>query len=127
MINTVTVSNNQSLFDIAIQTTGIATNALAIAQENGLSTTDNLTVGSVLTIPDDVVVDTTIKNYYNQQNLSPASGLTKSDEGITQGLQGIGYWIIGSSFRVEKNAINAINLDDVDNSISDGFPSAKAR
>ncbi|WP_299682957.1 LysM peptidoglycan-binding domain-containing protein [uncultured Tenacibaculum sp.] len=127
MINTVTVSNNQSLFDIAIQTTGIATNALAIAQENGLSTTDNLTVGSVLTIPDDVVVDTTIKNYYNQQNLSPASGLTKSDEGITQGLQGIGYWIIGSSFRVEKNAINAINLDDVDISISDGFPSAKAR
>ncbi|WP_442265871.1 hypothetical protein ACSIGC_16475 [Tenacibaculum sp. ZS6-P6] len=119
MINTVTVSNNQSLFDIAIQTTGIAANALIIAQENGLSITNNLTVGSVLTIPNNIIEDTTIKNYYNQQNLSPASGLTKSDEGITQGLQGIGYWIIGSNFKVESNDINK---EDIDVVINDGYP-----
>ncbi|WP_299713661.1 LysM peptidoglycan-binding domain-containing protein [uncultured Tenacibaculum sp.] len=112
MINTITVSNNQSLFDIAIQATGIATNALAIAQENGLATTDALIVGSELKIPENITFDNTIKNYYQQEDLYPASGLTKKDEGVSQGLQGIGYWIIGSSFRVEKeNETSFVNTE----------------
>lgn len=108
MKNQITVRNNQSFFDIAIQATGSANNALAIAQANGFAITDKLAVGSALIIPKDVVTDVTIQDYYDKQNLLPASGLTKNQETISEGLQGIGYWIIGSSFRVEENSNDPI-------------------
>ncbi|SNR16542.1 LysM peptidoglycan-binding domain-containing protein [Tenacibaculum jejuense] len=117
MKNQVTVRNNQSFFDIAIQTTGIASNAILIAQANNLSPTDKLVVGTSLIIPDEATTDPTIKNYYDRQSLLPASGLTKNEEDITQGLQGIGYWTIGSSFKVEGQS--NIVLDDVDIIVSD--------
>lgn len=107
MKNQITVRNSQSLFDIAIQTTGIASNAFLIAQENGITPTDNLTVGSTLTIPDEVTTDVTIQNYYSQQNILPATSLTQSEQDIIIGVQGIGYWVIGSNFKV-------INADTID-------------
>lgn len=90
------VLHNQSLLDFAIQHTGSAQNAFAIAMANGLSVSDEISAGSALIIPDSVVLDVDIRNYYTSKAIQPATAITNliSDNPEPQ-LQGIGYWIIG--------------------------------
>lgn len=73
----VTVLNNQSLLDIAIQTTGKAENLLKIAMENNLVPTETIAPGTVLLIPDTVENDENIVRYYKANNVIPATGLSE--------------------------------------------------
>lgn len=102
MKNQTIIRNGQSFFDIAIETTGIASNALYIAQANNLTPTDSLTIGEILIIPDDLVSDAAIENYYTKNEIHPSTGLTQSEVDIIEGLQGVSYWVIGSNFKISE-------------------------
>jgi hypothetical protein len=78
----ITVLHNQSLLDIAIQTTGKAENLLKIATENNLVPTEPLMPGAVLTIPDTVEMDTEIVKFYGANGIVPATALTEELQNI---------------------------------------------
>lgn len=71
----VTVLNNQSLVDVAIQTTGLAENFLKIAVANNLVPTEPIEPGTVLSIPDGIEKDEQIVNYYTVNDILPATAL----------------------------------------------------
>jgi len=73
----VTVLNNQSIFDIAVQQCGSVEAAFAIATLNGKSITDELVVGEVLRVP--AVVNRNVAMYYVNGNLKPATALSNND------------------------------------------------
>jgi hypothetical protein len=73
---TVTALNNQTLVDIAIQTTGKAENFLKIAMANDLVPTEPIAPGTVLIIPDTVEIDEAIVRYYSANGVVPATQLT---------------------------------------------------
>lgn len=90
------VLHNQSLLDFAIQHTGNAQNAFEIAMANGISISDDISSGSNLIIPDSVVMDVDIRNYYQSKAIQPATALTTIiDDNTEPSPEGIGYWIIG--------------------------------
>lgn len=97
------VLHNQSLLDFAIQHTGNVTNAFEIAIANGISISDDISSGSTLIIPDSVVMDVDIRNYYQSKAIQPATAITTSvidGEPETQ-LEGISYWAIYDDFIVQ--------------------------
>jgi hypothetical protein len=65
--------NRQNLLDVAIQTTGMAKNALAIAKANNLSLTEKLTPNTTLIIPEGISIDTEIVGFYQSRDLKPAT------------------------------------------------------
>ena len=97
----ITVLNNQSLLDIAVQYTGTIENAFKIAVANGLSLTDDLEPGAQLIIHADVEMNSDVVNYFSAKGVQPATGLTENDLLIAQTVQrGIGYMQIGKTFKV---------------------------
>lgn len=97
----VTILNNQTLLDIAIQITGDPTNALWIAQKNQLIPSDEVVAGSVLEIPNNLINDEDIKRYYKANNILPATGLTDRQKTEIEGCEGISCWAIGVDFIVQ--------------------------
>lgn len=88
----ITVLNNQSLLDIAIQHTGSVENCFAIAAANGLAVSDLLSAGSILIIPGTLKNDTDILNYYTSKKIMPATALTRADNDlVSQQKRGIGF------------------------------------
>jgi len=65
------ISDNQSLFDVAIQRMGSAEAALTVAILNGLSITDPLEAGHGLLLSD--VVNGDIAGYFSDRNIAPAT------------------------------------------------------
>ncbi|GAA4354188.1 hypothetical protein GCM10023185_15620 [Hymenobacter saemangeumensis] len=59
------VSDGQSLLDLALTNLGGTEALFALADANGLSITDALTSGQVLTVPD-AAVDSELVSYYAQ-------------------------------------------------------------
>ena len=97
----ITVLNNQSLLDIAVQYTGTIENAFKIAVANGLSLTDELEPGEQLIIPADEEMNNDVVSYFSAKGIQPATGLTENDLLIAQTVQrGIGYMQIGKTFKV---------------------------
>lgn len=87
--------DGQSLYDISIQETGTAENAISIAIANDLSLTDDLIAGSLLSIPDGIGIDNKVKSYFDLRSLKPASGITGD---LYQ--DGIEFWGIENDFIV---------------------------
>lgn len=76
----ITVRNNQSLLDIAIQTSGSAEDAFDLALENDLSLTEHLTAGQNLTaIP---VSNRRVVDFYVNNSIFPATATDEDDERI---------------------------------------------
>lgn len=98
------VLHNQSLLDIADMHTGTVLSAFAISVANGISLTDELEPGSELIIPDDVLTDADIQGYYKAKQVRPATAI-QPGEG-PEPLEGIGYWTIGRTFVVARQALN---------------------
>ncbi len=67
--------NNQSLIDIAIQTTGSVEGVFELALKNGLSITDDLKIGQILQVVP--AVKEHIKDYYETNNLKPATAIMR--------------------------------------------------
>ncbi len=66
--------SKQSLFDLAIQTSGSVTATIKLALAYDLSITDELSPGQEITIVD--VANADIKNYYTNKQLTPATAIT---------------------------------------------------
>lgn len=67
------VLSGQSLTDIAIQVYGNAQGVFMLAQENGLSVTDELEPGQILSYSSDRVIDKGIVHYYAVKGVFPAT------------------------------------------------------
>lgn len=89
---------NQNLLDFAIQHTGSVANAFLIAVANNMAVSDVLVAGSELIVPDGVVKDTDILNYYSSKAIQPATAL--QDLKIIKEKRGIGWMKVGSTFKV---------------------------
>ena len=94
----ITILHNQSLLDLAVQHTGAVESVFAIAVANGLSLTDDLPAGTEIKLPDSVNKDSDVLNYYSAKRLQPATAVTLLPE--EERLEGIGYWIIQTDFKV---------------------------
>ncbi|WP_312091089.1 hypothetical protein [Chryseobacterium sp.] len=92
------VLHNQNLLDFAIQHTGSVANAFLIAVANNMAVSDILVAGSVLLVPDNMVKDTDILNYYSSRAIQPATAL--QDLKIIKEKRGIGWMKVGSTFKV---------------------------
>ena len=90
-----TVLDRQSVFDIAIQQCGSASTAFAIAVLNGKNITDDVEVGEILRLPP--VVNKNAAEYYVNNKLNPATGLTPDQAGF----EGINYMGIEYDFIVD--------------------------
>ncbi len=100
-MNKVSVIFEQSIFDIALQTTGTIANAMKIAQSNNLNITDDLTVNKDVSLPETVILSNDILRYYKQKKVLPATGLTKRDYEAMEKQEGISIWIINQDFIVQ--------------------------
>lgn len=77
------VLSNQTLTDIALQVYGSAEGVFLLAQENGLSVTDDLTPGQWLMFSQNRVSDKKIVQYYAVNGIFPATSAGElSDTGI---------------------------------------------
>lgn len=74
----VTIQNNQTLFDIAMQYMGDASFAFTIALVNEIELTYDLVAGDVITIPDAEVLSSAqekVVKYYLDNDIVPAGDL----------------------------------------------------
>jgi hypothetical protein len=100
----VTVLNNQSVFDIAIQYFGTIEASVLIAVLNGISITDELTPGHILELP---VIDygySEVAAYFKTEKIEPATGISVyeiSEGEVVTELEGIDYWGIEYDFIVQ--------------------------
>lgn len=74
----VKVITGQTLFDIAIQTSGSIEAVLEIAAANDISVTDDLEPGKELEVPR--VVNQTIADYFRVNGITPATAVRKEDQ-----------------------------------------------
>ncbi len=88
------VLNNQSLFDLAIQTGGSVESVVGLIVDNDLSITTSLEPGDILSSPE--VTENQTKGYYQTKGLTPA---TFSSVTETKRL-GIGNMTIQQDFTV---------------------------
>jgi hypothetical protein len=95
---TTIILHNQSLLDLAVQHTGAVENTFALAVVNGLSLTDDLPAGAEIKLPDSVNKDNDVLNYYSAKRLQPATAVILPPE--EERLEGIGYWVIQTDFKV---------------------------
>jgi hypothetical protein len=66
--------DRQSIFDIAIQKRGGVEAAFALALENNLSLTEDLTVGQAVAVCGEN--NKTVSDFYTKKQLLPATGIT---------------------------------------------------
>lgn len=83
--------SNQSFFDIALQATGIAENAVAIADANGYDVIDIPEPGVSISIPATLEVNAVVVSALAARNLATGTEYVPD---------GIGGWFIGSTFIV---------------------------
>ena len=91
------VSDRQSMFDVAMQTSGSFEAVFELALLNGISITDELVAGQLLQLP--AVLNSDNVNYYALKKIVPETVGTEIDESLPV-LEGIGYWAIGVDFVV---------------------------
>lgn len=96
----ITILNNQTLFDLAIQITGEALNAIEIAKSNNSSVTEELIVGDEIFIADHLLYDTNVIKVYEKENVTPATDLTEQQLDQVIGCEGIGCWYVENDFIV---------------------------
>lgn len=96
----ITVIENQSLLDIAIQEDGSVLTAFEWAFINGLSITDDLAPGQKLLAPTSVFRNTDVADYFKGKNQMVASGISTADLATINPPLGIGTMTIGSTFIV---------------------------
>jgi len=74
--NLIKVLQGQTLFDIAVQTSGSVETAFEIALINSIGITDELTHGTTLSTVG--VLNKQIRSYYQNKQITPATGLGSS-------------------------------------------------
>ena len=105
---TATLLHNQSLLDFAIQHTGDVLNVFPIAKANSMAVSDQPEAGTVLMIPDDILNDTDILNYYASKEIKPATSAKFTASAMVAQIgsvffeaEGISYWAIYDDFIIQ--------------------------
>lgn len=94
------IRNGQDILDMAMQQTGNADNALAIAEQNGLSVTDDIAAGEAMATDTDIAdTDTAVVAYLSERSLFPATGISEEDKAAAP-YGGINYMGIEIDFIV---------------------------
>lgn len=95
-----TITERQSLLDVAVQHCGSFEAAFDIAMGNGLSVTDDLNAGDRLEMPKQDNKE--VADYYAVNDLHPASAVTQDEilEVLNTG-EGIEFWGIEFDFIVQ--------------------------
>lgn len=75
----VTVLAGQTLTDIAMQVYGSAEGVFLLATENGLSVTEEIHPGQVLTYEPDKVIEKYVSNYFDINNVSPVTAFVNPE------------------------------------------------
>lgn len=97
--NRYAASSMQSVADVAIMATGAMETAMEIAAKNGLSVTDDLTGTTMETVEVD---NNKVVVALGLFEISVATAITEAEnEALLP--QGIGWWIIGSTFIVSNS------------------------
>lgn len=95
-MKTVIVKSGQTLLDIALQEKGSIEAVEEIATLNSLSVTEELTAGTVLTLPASIW-NKLLESYCKNNDVSPATALT--DDNLADMWQGgIGFMVVGVDF-----------------------------
>ena len=95
----VTVSENQSWFDIAVQELGSVEGVFALMNPVTDAPDVNPAAGVVLTVDSGFVMVKNNVAYYALKGIKPATGAsTGSATGVGEG---IGYWAIGDNFIIQ--------------------------
>lgn len=92
------IMKGQNLHDIAVQEFGTADAAFDIAVKNDIAVTDLLNPDNSVLLPDNLSKDVKTVNYYNSQELKPAS----ENRGVIGSAIGINFWTIEEDFSVIK-------------------------
>lgn len=95
----ITVIENQSFLDVAIQESGSVLSAFELALSNGFSITDELIPGQQLTETNSAFRNNEVANYFKGKNQMVATGFNGAIEDLMPEL-GIGTMRIGSTFIV---------------------------
>ncbi|MDR0873907.1 MAG: hypothetical protein LBN27_10665 [Prevotellaceae bacterium] len=90
-METVKVLDRQSIFDIAVQHIGSAEAEFELALLNGLSLSDEVATGAELILPAPDVAIKTVREYFLNRQLKPATGTTS--ESIPGGINYMGIEI----------------------------------
>lgn len=95
-----TVKERQTLLDVALQTGGHIETVIALAEANGMSITDRLEDGRILTIPEPVESgDTRTVELYKAHKVEPATEVSPDDMSACP-YGGIGFMSIEIDFIV---------------------------
>jgi len=90
------VLHRQSFFDISIVCTGSVENTFEIAFANNRAVTENIEPETIIIIPETLLRDINVINYYTSRKIKPATAL-----GIEKAQPaGIGFWTIQKNFKV---------------------------
>lgn len=73
MSTKIKVEKGQNLMDISVQETGRLENIFLIAQANNRSITDDLEAGMMLDIPEGLLENKKVKNYYIKKKIKPGT------------------------------------------------------
>lgn len=93
--------HNQTLLDIAIRHCGTVEAVLDIAVLNNVSITDDLVPGQLLNLPTKDYGAQEVINFFELNQMEPATALTEEQKALTEGKSGIGFWEIGNNFIVQ--------------------------
>lgn len=96
-MNTVKSLPRQSLFDIALMTSGSAEAALTLARLNDMSVTDMPESGRIITLSGEVLRPGVV-NWYDVNRITPATDLSAAT--LISGIGGISYWAVNVDFVV---------------------------
>ena len=95
---TIKVRDNQSLFDLAVQSSGSVEAAMSLAVLNDLALSAWLEAGVTLIEPS--IISSQIVGYYGSRGIMPATAIsTQTDTPATSDL-GIEFWTIENDFIV---------------------------
>lgn len=75
----VTVIQGQSLVDVAMRVYGSAEGVFALAEENGLSVTDEIFPGQVLSYEPANVIEKSVSDYYDANGVSPVTAFVNPE------------------------------------------------
>ena len=76
----------------------IASAVIEEIKQVSITATDDLPAGAEIKLPDSVNKDSDVLNYYSAKRLQPATAVILPPE--EERLEGIGYWVIQTDFKV---------------------------
>jgi len=97
-MKTIVVKSRQSVLDVAIQAHGSVESVIEFAILNGLSLTDELEAGTVVTVGTEI--NGKVKRFYDHNDIVPATAISKAEKNETISQEGIEFWGIENDFIV---------------------------